>query len=197
MWDRLAVRMGVRRSNSCNLHPDLTSPPDCGYQGGPLEEAPACSDLFYWLRRTHWLWITFRAIYRLARGRPVAACQASWWHTQGWFPLFPVFIPVFVRFEEDGSPKSLKAFLDSTGGGLTFSFRLLKMIKQEKIWYISFLVRNTFQTKWKGSLPILGGWSRSSCFRHKLQGETFVCDIESISFLCLQYVRIINQDVFQ
>ena len=32
---------------------------------------------------------------------------------------------MFARFDEDGSPKSLKAFLDSTGGGLTFSFRLL------------------------------------------------------------------------
>ena len=30
---------------------------------------------------------------------------------------------MFARFDEDGSPKSLKAFLDSTGGGLTFSFR--------------------------------------------------------------------------
>ena len=48
---------------------------------------------------------------------------------------FPFIISVFlfVRFDEDGSPKSLKAFLDSTGGGLTFSFRFLKMIKQEKI----------------------------------------------------------------
>ena len=63
--------------------------------------------------------------WRLAR-------QVDGTHKVG-FPCFPFCIPVFVRFEEDGSPKSLKAFLDSTGGGLTFSFRLLKMIKQEKI----------------------------------------------------------------
>ena len=103
--------MGVRRSNSCNLHPDLTSPPDCGYQGGPLEQAPACPDLFYWLRRTHWLWITFRAIYRLARGRPVAACQASWWHTQGWFPLFPVLYSSFCQIWGGRLSQKFKGFL--------------------------------------------------------------------------------------
>ena len=136
MWDRLAVRMGVRRSNSCNLHPDLTSPPDCGYQGGPLEEAPACLWSFRLIATNTLIVDNFSCHLSACQGPTSGGLPGKLMaHTRLVSHVSRFFIPVFVRFEEDGSPKSLKAFLDSTGGGLTFSFRLLKMIKQEKIWY--------------------------------------------------------------